>query len=164
MNINIKKLLPTLLLTCSLFPFSCLANYDTTIAADGSEVRDTVTGLIWRRCSEGQIWSGSTCTVTAITYTHENALLRAKSEAAASGKSWRVPNVKELSSLTKLGTALDPSIDTTVFPETPINWFWTSTPSAGSPAYVRGVSFRDGNFFTNLARNNYSYYYVRLVR
>lgn len=132
-----------------------------TYSADGSEVADTKTGLIWRRCSEGQTWSGSTCTGTAVTYTYENALLRAKNEANASGKAWRVPNVKELSSITKLGEAVNPSIDTSAFPGTPANQFWSSSPYVGGPNGAWYVNFNYGYVGGNFRYGNGN---VRLVR
>jgi Protein of unknown function (DUF1566) len=156
-----QHLYALLLAACSLLPVASIAAYDTTVAADGSEVKDTATGLIWRRCSEGQTWSGSTCTGTAATYTHEQALLQAKSQATASGKAWRVPNVKELSSITQLGVSVNPSIDGTAFPATPADWFWSSSPYVGNSGYAWVVYFSYGvvDYY-----NRYNDNYVRLVR
>ena len=36
-------------------------------SADGSEVTDSKTGLVWRRCAEGMSWSSGACTGTAAT-------------------------------------------------------------------------------------------------
>lgn len=161
---KIKHLALLLSLACSLQPATSFAAYDTSVAADGSEVKDTVTGLIWKRCPEGMIWNTptvNTCNGTAATYTHENALLRAKTEATSSGKAWRVPNVKELSSITQLGVSVNPSIDTTAFPATLSSSFWTSSPYVGHSSYAWVVDFYNGNVYGN---DRYSGYYVRLVR
>ena len=147
-------------LACSLLPVTSFAGY--TYSADGSEVTDTGTGLIWRRCSEGQTWSGSTCTGTAATYTQDNAFLRAKTEATSSGKAWRVPNVKELSSITKLGEAGNPSIDTTAFPATPSDSFWSSSPDVTLTSHAWAVKFDYG--YVGIGGRSNSYLYVRLVR
>jgi Protein of unknown function (DUF1566) len=126
-----------------------------TYSADGSEVTDTATGLVWRRCSEGQTWSGVTCTGTAATYTHEGALTQAKNQAG-----WRLPNVKELSSLVSLDR-ITPSIDIAAFPNTASNLYWTSSPYAGNASGAWVVYFgygdvsSDGRTYVN---------YVRLVR
>ncbi|MFY9329424.1 MAG: DUF1566 domain-containing protein [Georgfuchsia sp.] len=122
-----------------------------TLSADGQEVTDSQTGLIWRRCAEGMAWDGSTCAGTASTFTHENALVRAQTEVVASGKAWRLPNVKELSSIVDR-SRINPPIDTTAFPATPVNWFWSSSPLAGDAGYAWFVYFSNGYV---------GYYFVR---
>ena len=62
---------------------------------NGTEVKDVQTGLIWQRCSLGQMWNGTTCTGTAATYNWTNAL----QTAVNMGSGWRVPNIKEPDSL-----------------------------------------------------------------
>lgn len=89
-------------------------------SSSGSEVTDNATGLTWRRCAEGMTWSGSTCTGSAATYTHEGALQQAQSQS--SGQNWRLPNVKELSSIVD-DRRISPAIDPVAFPNTPGNWF-----------------------------------------
>lgn len=132
-------------------------------STDGSEVTDSTTGLIWRRCAEGMAWSGTNCMGTAVTYTHENAFIRAKTEASSSGKAWRVPNVKELSSLHKLPFNSSIAIDLEAFPSTPTSaYYWTSTPNASNSVWAYFVNFYNG---FDAAYNLRSYnYYVRLVR
>ncbi len=59
-------------------------------------------------------------------------------------KDWRLPTVEELFLLADR-TRVSPAIDTDFFPETPSDWFWTSTLWASSPsgcAWV--VSFLSG--------------------
>lgn len=131
-----------------------------TYSTAGDEVTDTQTGLTWRRCSEGQVWSGSTCTGAAATYTHEQALARATAQAGTSG--WRLPNVKELASIAdKARTA--PAIDTTAFPATPSHWYWSSTPYAGGASNAWLVSFYDGYASYDYRGSGYLIL-VRLVR
>jgi hypothetical protein len=48
-------------------------------------------------------------------------------------KDWRLPTVEELFLLADR-TRHEPAIDTGFFPETPSEWFWTSTPAAWSPS------------------------------
>jgi hypothetical protein len=121
---------------CGAYTAQAQARY--SYSADGSEVTDSKTGLIWRRCSEGQSWSSGTCSGTAVTYTHEPALVQAKTQTG-----WRLPNVKELSSITDR-TRRIPAIDVTAFPATPANSFWTSTPDAGDASLAWYVDFSDG--------------------
>lgn len=106
---------------------------------DGSEVIDSQSRLVWRRCAEGMAWSGATCVGTANLYTHEQALVQAQTEGG-----WRLPNVKELSSLSN--TAYYPAIDGAAFPNTPLEKFWTSTPFASW-----SLQYSDGHFDWNFA-------------
>jgi len=127
--------------------------------AMGDEVTDTHTGLIWRRCLEGQSWDGNRCMDSHTTLTWDAALALAQSEASRTGLAWRVPNVKELSSLVNPDAVLPASYS--AFSDTPSDWFWTSTFYAGDATDVWVVAFDYG-----LAYNNYRYNYgaVRLVR
>lgn len=128
-----------------------------TYSAAGDEVTDTKTGLTWRRCSEGQAWSGGTCTGTATTYPHEGALAQAKTQTG-----WRLPSVKELSSIADK-TRSNPAIDTTAFPATPSSWYWSATPYAGGSGGAWYVDFSDG-YVGYYYRNGGLNGHVRLVR
>lgn len=124
-------------------------------SSDGSEVTDSSTGLTWKRCVEGMIWSGTTCVNTANKYKHEDALKLAQTQTG-----WRLPNVKELFSIADLSRS-QPAIDTTAFPSTPTKPFWSSTYSTytDNPLYV---TFYDGTVDGSYPRS-YTYY-VRLVK
>lgn len=95
---------------------------------------DSVTGLIWRSCSEGQ--SGVGCIGSAITVnwatagTTCSALNNVNAGNGYAGKTnWRLPHVQELATLNLLaGGSL--AIDTIYFPNTPNGDYWTSTPYA----------------------------------
>ena len=124
-------------------------------SADGSEVTDSKTGLIWRRCSEGQTWNGSTCAGTALAYTHEQALVHAQTQDG-----WRLPNVKELTSIVDRSRSI-PAIDPTAFPATSTRWYWTSSPDADR-VDVWMVGFYVG-YVSDYSRGPETFY-VRLVR
>ena len=149
---------PSTSLSCP--PISTAPATTSLTQGDGQEVTGQVTGLIWRRCAEGMAWDNSTCSGTALTFSHENALLRAKTEATASAKPWRLPNVKELASLVDRSRTL-PTIDVTAFPATPFGGFWSSSPYAGDSSYAWYVSFSYG-YVDYSSRNDYDA--VRLVR
>lgn len=111
----------------------------------GEEVTDRRSGLVWKRCSEGQTLSGSSCTGTAATYTHEQALARAKSvNTTDSATGWRLPNAKELASLADKGCQ-SPAIDSTAFPGTPSNWYWSSSPYVSFSGNAWGIYFGSGS-------------------
>lgn len=130
-----------------------------TISTDGLEVTDTATGLIWRRCVEGMVFVG-VCTGTASTFTHEAALQRAAAQASSTAVAWRLPNIKELSSIADISLQ-NPAIDAAAFPATPAANFWSASPFVVIPADAWTVSFLNGYVFTDLRSNRF---YVRLVR
>ncbi len=127
-----------------------------TVQAGGAEVQDTQTGLIWQRCSLGQSWNGATCAGSAGVYTWQSALQAARDL----GNGWRVPNFKELQSLVE-EACYSPAINETLFPATPSNWYWTSSPYANGGGYAWVVYFSSGNTYHN---DKSSGYYVRVVR
>lgn len=135
---------------------SVVAAGSYTYSVDGSEVTDTNTGLVWRRCSEGQIWSVNACTGTAIQYTHQEAF-----ERAANQTGWRLPNIKELSSLTNRVFPKNPAIDAAAFPGTLPLYYWSSSPFAGNASDAWYVLFSGG--FVSVT-NRANPIYVRLVR
>lgn len=153
---NIKHLLAALLLPVALGAHAA----PFTVSTNGYEVTDTKTGLIWQRCAEGMTASASGCTGTASVFTHEAALVRASTQAKATGVAWRLPNVKELSSIADR-SRIRPAIDMAVFLATPANLFWSSSPHAGNANEAWNVSFNDG-IVSKSSRGSANY--VRLVR
>jgi len=125
-------------------------------------VTDTKTGLMWKKCSEGQ--SGTDCSSgSAATYTWQQALQQAQtvnSGSFAGYSDWRVPNVKELVSITEK-QCVEPAINLTVFPNTPSSWFWSSSPGASVSNGAWIVYFSIGNSSYDFKD---SFNYVRLVR
>ena len=129
-------------------------------STDGDEVLDSTTGLIWQRCALGAAWTGSSCTFTNSTFTHEQVLSLAKSQANSSGKAWRVPNVKELNSITDKSRG-PAAIDGTAFPSTSANLFWSSTPYLDNLQNAWAINFAYGNADADLRSSALS---ARLVR
>jgi len=135
---------------------------------DGT-VTHTKTGLMWKRCSEGQTWYRSSCTDTATTYTWQKALDHAKAVNTAANfpvatplTGWRVPNIKELGSIVK-DQCVAPSLNATIFPATPSTpaKYWSASPYAGGTAGAWYVNFDVGDDGTAVGT---SPFYVRLVR
>jgi hypothetical protein len=136
------------------------------VSADGAEVTDSKTGLIWRRCAQGMtlapVAGVLSCTGTVTTFTHEAALAHARAQAASTGVAWRLPNVKELSSIVDRSRS-SPSIDPVAFPATPASTFLSSSPSVESPNLVWAVEFSHGHVARELNGRNVSAA-LRLVR
>lgn len=128
---------------------------------DGSEVKDKVTGLIWQRCSIGQVWRNNTCTakLEAKQLTWHEAL----KETKALGNGYRLPTIRELQSILEF-RCHTPAINSTVFPNTNAGSYWSSSPvysrdwTSGSAWYV--------DFTHAISSNNgISYkFYARAVR
>jgi Protein of unknown function (DUF1566) len=156
---NIKHVLASLLLPIALWanaaPFS--------ISADGQEVTDAKTGLIWRRCAEGMTASVSGCTGTAGTFSAIDALTLASTQASSTGVAWRLPNVKELSSIADK-SRINPAIDTAAFPATPPSYFWSSSPWVVLAGNVWAVFFGDGIIRGRPGYGEGYIFSVRLVR
>ena len=114
-----------------------------TVSANGQEVTDSKTGLIWRRCSEGQVWSGSACTGSANVFMHEAALAHATAQTLATNVAWRLPNVKELASIRDV-TKSAPTIDSLAFPATTSDFYWSSSPRTNDSNTAWGINFYFG--------------------
>ena len=133
-----------------------------TVLSNGT-VTDSKTGLIWKQCSEGL--SGGSCTVgKAASYTWKAALQRAQTVNANGGfagyADWRVPNVKELRSITER-QCYSPAINATIFPNTVSNYYWSSSPVANDSDGAWIVDFDAGAAYWY---NKGFFNYVRLVR
>ena len=130
------------------------------ISADGQEVTDQATGLVWRRCVEGMNWDAgaANCTGAAATYAHEGALVHATNQAGAA--LWRLPSVKELASIVDRSIA-GPAIDPAAFPATPADYFWSVSPFRRYPDNAWVVRFGDGVVIFDPRIHSH---YVRLVR
>lgn len=133
---------------------------DSRFTANGDgTVTDRATGLIWKQCAEGL--SGTDClTGGATTFTWQQALQHAEAAVFAGSSLWRLPNKKELASLVEQ-RCVAPAINARLFPNTPSNWFWLSSPYADNSDYAWGVDFHNGD--VNGSYKDYAKY-VRLVR
>jgi hypothetical protein len=96
---------------------------------DGT-VTDNVTGLMWQQSR------------ASATYTWANAVAYCPTLTLAGHSDWRLPSVVELVSIEDFGQR--PSINGTYFPNTPADYFWSSSPVAGSPSNAFFVNFGAG--------------------
>lgn len=113
------------------------------IAYDNGTATDTHHGLMWCRFSIGQLWQNGTATGEVTKMSWEEALQSPKAMNAsyfAGFNDWRLPTIDELTTL--ITQDQSPTIDTTVFPNTPNRSFWSSSPHAGGYACL--VNFNYG--------------------
>jgi hypothetical protein len=109
---------------------------------------DAVTGLMWHRAVEPRFFSW------------EDALAHCGELELGGYDDWRLPSRLELVSILSLGF-LNPSINRAVFPDTPSDWYWTSTESAELEEEAWFVYFYLGS--PNLDRKD-NVFSVRCVR
>jgi hypothetical protein len=132
---------------------------DFTIHGDGT-VTHHATGLMWMQCSLGD-QSGSDCaTGSAWLYRWDLALQAAADSQFAGYADWRLPNIKELRSIVE-ERCTDPAINAEVFPATPADYFWSSSPRTTNSNEAWMVRFNGGSC-VSFWRDQWRY--VRLVR
>ena len=111
-------------------------------------VTDSITGLVWQRI------------VPTSTFNWTDAQAYCANLSLAGDLDWRLPTLIELESIADFGTH-DPAINTTIFPNTPASFFWTSTVYAynGGNAWIVGFSVP-----TTGSNSESTPHYVRCVR
>ena len=117
-------------------PASAAQSARYTLTADGAEVVDSKTGLVWKRCEEGKTLEGGVCKGLGIRYTWSDI-------EQMNLQVWRLPTAVELNTL-KEDTGVAPPINHEFFPNTDRAWFWSS--SAGKrddSGCVQNVYFGD---------------------
>ena len=147
-----------LLLIFLILSFPMFATVQTYLDYKNGTVKDTVTGLVWQKCSYGQN-NDAGCTGTAGTKIWKDALAYCESLTLGGRSDWRLPNVKELLTLVN-PLKSSPAIDTAVFPATVSSVYWSSSPDVSYPTYAWIVYFLSG-FVTST--NMTSIYQVRCV-
>jgi Protein of unknown function (DUF1566)/Repeat of unknown function (DUF5648) len=140
-------------------PSRALVLSTAAYGSDGANntASDSRSGLQWRRCEEGRTWNGTACTGTVTSFSHEQALAHARNTAG-----WRLPNIKELASLTDLSVG-PAALDPTAFSGDQSNYHWASTPQmlATTPNYAFAVLFNGGSVTHSTRSSSFA---VRLVR
>lgn len=100
------------------------------------------TGLMWKRCAEGQTWSGTTCSGSASAYDWGTAISLTSSSAGHSD--WRLPTQNELLNIVEY-QAYTPAINAAIFPNTASSTFWSASPYANVASYAWYVYFDNGS-------------------
>ncbi len=136
-------------------------------------VYDKLNDVTWMRCSLGQDWTGSSCMGRANRYRFSQAEDAAKQAHFANKTDWRLPTMDELQTLvycssgqqreSKLdengqiakqgrkqldggceGSYQQPTIFSSVFPNTAVSWYWSASPALGYGDQVWAVYFHNG--------------------
>ncbi|MDO9041311.1 MAG: DUF1566 domain-containing protein [Desulfocapsaceae bacterium] len=140
---------------------------DSQLADNGDgTVTDRKTGLMWKKCVEGQTGSNCENGYPAI-FSWQLALHQPRRINSGPGfagyHDWRLPNIKELRSIVE-EKCDDPAINLVRFPNSTSGGVWSGSPFF---SILNGeswaITFLDGGS-GNLDREVYNYFQVRLVR
>jgi len=88
----------------------------------------------------------SQATISEVDVTQHQAEDLCRELRLAGHDDWRLPTDHELLALVDRSRH-NPAIDTTFFPDTKPDWYWTSTVCAWSSAHAWCVLFSDGNCY-----------------
>ena len=143
-------MIKTTLLFILLLTFHSIVSANRFTDNSDGTITDLKTSLEWQQQDD----NSSKPWLTALTYC-EGLELGSKTD-------WRLPNVKELSSIVDYSNS--PTIDETAFPDTDSVYYWTSTSIDSTFALY--VKFSGGSIFytyKDIAGRSGAYY-VRCVR
>lgn len=154
--------------------FTKISSVGATLPANATEwscVKDNVTGLMWEVKTNdsalhdkdwtytwyqpdntknggdmGTQTNGNTvsCSDTMANCNTDDYVAAVNSEGWCGFKDWRMPTLAELFGITELDRA-NPAIDTTYFPNTVSNAFWTASAFASNSKFAWVVGFNYGN-------------------
>ncbi|WYD80496.1 MAG: DUF1566 domain-containing protein [Candidatus Electrothrix gigas] len=139
---------------------------------DGT-ISDTQTGLMWKRCSEGQ--AEINCEEGKVKkYQWNDAVQRFKNVEYADYKDWRLPTIDELKTLVYCSNGVKdkdngkcndgsekPTINQQAFPNTPVTIYWSGSPVANYSDFAWCVNFSSVYSYANFRNFDFA---VRLVR
>lgn len=132
--------------------------------ADGT-VTDTVSKLMWARCSLGQQWRAGRCSGSALTFDWAAAqaqVIQANTAGTLFFSDWRLPLIRELATIAER-QCKSPRINLSIFPDTPAATYWSSSSRsiAASDNFAFALAFgADGIFYAD----KQALQHVRLVR
>lgn len=94
-----------------------------TVSADGQNLHQRSTGLVWARCVAGMRWNGRDCAGQPLWVDLPQAQAMARQRARADGLPWRLPLQRELLQLARLGIQPDQNL----LPESVLGWVWSGS-------------------------------------
>jgi hypothetical protein len=149
MNRHIVRYLAVLALSAAQISIAHADAPSGRYTAEDGTVYDNRTKLTWQQ------------SVSSTLYSQQGARSYCVSLGVASGQTdWRLPTLKELLTIVD-HSQVNPAIDPTTFPLTPLDAFWTLTSQARASTSAWLVNFDVGRTITDSVANKYS---VRCVR
>ncbi len=159
---------------CVAGPAYPASNLVARTAGAAYTVFDITSNLSWTKCSMGgggtQLDAGAgACTLPTNGVDNMawvNAIAACENLTYAGKSDWRLPNIRELTSLVLYDAASTPLISTTFFPNTANIVYWSSTNSAAAANFDRAqtVNFSNGQTNALVSGLKTTLHYVRCVR
>ena len=116
------------------------------------------TGLMWKRCIEGQNWTGSNCAGNAVGYDWNTAA--ALTSSSGGNSDWRLPSINELLTIVEHHAPAPPATNVAIFPNSTNNAIvWAGAGTVFGSRYAWTVSQGKPEIFLSTAVG-----FVRLVR
>lgn len=113
-------------------------------------VRHLRSGLEWRRCPAGRLFSAETGGCSGSNSRNWQAALQQAHEKAGG---WRMPSINELSSIVE-ECASGPAVNQVVFPGITDTSFWSSTTAPDDAARALVINFSTGSDFSLLSKTS----------
>jgi hypothetical protein len=112
--------------------------------ADGTAT-DTVSNLMWMRCSAGQSWTGQACSgaPSRLDWRAAQSLVQSMNQRGTLFfNDWRLPLLRELATIAER-QCQNPRVNLAVFPDTPAAFYWTASSRSGpqSEGFAFALSF-----------------------
>ena len=126
----------------------------SNFSRSGDIVTDVTTGLQWQDNETAKTTTGTW--QEAIDYCENTLNLGGHTD-------WRLPSKNELLSIVDR-SRYDPAINSSIFVNTALSYYWSSTTSAGYSDHAWFVGFEVGSTYYDYNINKTSSYYVRCVR
>jgi hypothetical protein len=129
---------------------------------DGT-VTDTVTQLMWMRCSQGQRFEQGRCLGAPVGVDWAAAQAAAEQVNAAGDffyGDWRLPSITEIAAIVERQCSA-PRINLSVFPATPPETYWSATSRPKDPELVYALGFGEQGV---VPEPRQAEHHVRLVR
>jgi hypothetical protein len=127
------------------------AQADRFIDHKDGTVTDSKTGLMWSVCSVGQSYDEGKCSGLSESKDWAQSLQDIQALNNAGGQAgyadWRMPNIDELATIVEF-QCFDPAIQLSVFPATPSETYWSSTPDPSKSGKGRSIYFKYGTDIT----------------
>ena len=107
---------------------------------------DPRTKITWYRCAAGQTYSGVNCRGNPLKLIKKKTASYIEDFSEKTGRIWRIPKKKDMQEIMET-TCDSPAVNPNVFPDLPVNNFWTSDSSWHGSKFGCSFSSYQGNVF-----------------